>query len=112
MLYIVHIAIDNDRNDEWFRWMRDVHIRDVIDTGCFSDATVVRDFDADTGERTAYRIFYRAYSERSFDRYQREHASALQAEHTERYQGCFDADRELLPIVNRMSADPRTGEEE
>ena len=62
MLYVVYIAIDNDRNDEWFRYMRDEHLGDVLATGCFSDVTMARDFDADTAERTAYRIIYRAKS--------------------------------------------------
>lgn len=104
MLYVVHIEVDNDRNDEWFMWMRASHIPDVLRTGCFSDATVVRDFEADTEQRIAYRILYRAHSDRAFERYQREFAAPLQAEHTERYDGCFAAHRELLPIVNRLDA--------
>lgn len=99
MLYTVYIAIDRDRADEWLDWMRQVHVADVIDTGCFVDATLARDPDRDTDQRTAFRVVYRALSEEAFETYQSEHAPPLQQEHTLRYDGAFDASRDVLEIV-------------
>lgn len=104
MLYIVHIAVANDRNDEWFRWMRDVHIDDVLETGCFCDATMVRDPEADDVDHTAYRVLYRAHSDGAFRRYQAEHAKRLQEDHTSRFGDVIRARRELLPIIIRCTA--------
>ena len=103
MLYIVHIAVLNDRSDAWFRWMRDVHIDDVLGTGCFSDATMVRDPDADDAEHIAYRVLYRARSAVDFTRYQEEFAAPLQADHTERFGDCIRAHRETLPVLARAT---------
>lgn len=105
MLYIVHIAVDNDRNEEWFRYMRDEHLQDVLDTGCFYDVTMVRDPDADTAQRTAYRMLYRACSAAAYEQYRAEHAADLQADHTARFGDCIRADRELLPIIVQLVAD-------
>ena len=77
MLYVVFVAVDNEHNEAWFRWMRDEHIPDVLATGCFSDATFVRDADADTSSQTAYRILYQAHSDSAFQRYQDEFGEAL-----------------------------------
>ncbi|MFW5968925.1 MAG: DUF4286 family protein [Persicimonas sp.] len=104
MLYIVYIAVDRDRIEEWERWMRRVHVPDVLETGCFSDATMARDAGRDTDERAAYRIVYRAHSKEAFEEYQSEHAAALQEEHTERYAGAFEASRDLLDVVERFDA--------
>lgn len=99
MLYIVFISVDNDVHEDWYLWMRDVHVGDVLDTGCFYDAIVARDVDADTETRTAYRILYRAYSESAFRRYEAEHAPALKADHANRYAGRVEARRDILPIA-------------
>ena len=104
MLYIVFIAVNTDRNDEWFEWMRSTHVREVVATGCFTEATIVRDPDADTATQTGYRVIYRAHSDRAFQRYQREFGEALREEHVELFGDCTVARRELLPILLRTDA--------
>ena len=99
MLYTVYIAVDEDRADEWEEWLEDVHIPDVMDTGCFAHATMARDAAHDTPHRRAYRIVYTARSEAAFDEYQQHHVDALQADHTERYEGAFEASRDILPVL-------------
>lgn len=99
MLYTVYIKIDLSRCDEWETWMRRVHIPDVVNTGCFAHAVLARDAERDTDARKAYRVVYDALSEEAFDAYQKKHAPQLQKEHTERYQGAFEAYRDVLPVV-------------
>lgn len=99
MLYIVYIAIDRDRAEEWEQWMERVHMPDVMDTNCFTDSTLARDVGRDSAERQAYRVVYRAPSKEKFDEYQRDFAPPLQQEHTLRYDGAFEASRDELPVL-------------
>lgn len=99
MLYIVHIRVDEAIVDDWIDWMTEVHIPDVMETGCFASAAMARDAGADTDSRRAYRIVYRAPSEEAYEEYVEEYAEKLQEEHTERYEGQFEASRDLLPVV-------------
>ena len=99
MLYIVSIKIDREIADDWESWMADEHVPDVLATGCFETAAMARDEDGDTPDRQAYRIVYRAVSRDTYREYVEEHADALQAEHSGRYQGKFEASRELLPVL-------------
>ena len=99
MLYVVFVAIDRDLADDWAAWMRDTHIPDVLETGCFADALMVRDEATDSEARLGFRFMYRAHDAAALQRYQADHAAALQADHTTRYAGSFDARRELLPVV-------------
>lgn len=101
MLYTVYIAVDEQRADEWEAWMDQVHVPDVIQTGCFEHATLAREEARDEDARRAYRVVYRARSEDALERYQNEHAERLQAEHTERYDGAFEASRDILPVLGR-----------
>jgi hypothetical protein len=98
MLYIVYIAVAEARADSWSDWMREVHIPDVMATGCFAEAVVARDEEADRDGMRAWRIVYRAPSRGVYERYRDEFAEALQRDHTERYQGDFEARRELLDV--------------
>ena len=100
MLYIVHIRIDRPIADDWERWMRDVHVPDVVETGCFATAVMARDESSDDDQRVGFRIIYRAHSDQAYERYVAEHADRLQREHTERYRGRFDASRDLLDVVD------------
>ena len=101
MLYVVHISVDADRLAEWTSWMYDAHIPDVLATGCFAWGVVARVPESDPARR-AYRISTsRTAPTRS--RYQRDHAPALQHDHTSRFEGSFSAHRELLPLRSAFS---------
>ena len=59
---------------------------------------MARDESADTEARVAWVMMYHSPSSEDYERYKREHAAALQADHTERYAGRVNAERELLPV--------------
>ena len=99
ILYLVQVSIDREIADQWQRWMQDIHIPDVVATGCFQNAWMARMAESDTEARRAYRMVYLAKSKDSLDRYQAEFAPALQMDHTERFEGRFDASRELLDVI-------------
>ncbi|MEC9398770.1 MAG: DUF4286 family protein [Myxococcota bacterium] len=98
MLYIVRVWVDKEVAEDWRVWMRDIHIPEVVETGCFVRAYMARNEDADTEQRVAWVMMYHAPSAEDYARYKQEHAAALQADHTERYAGRVNAERELLPV--------------
>ena len=102
MLYLVYITIDGSLATDWVKWMVAVHIPDVIETGCFVSASLVRDAEADAHGRVGYRVLYRSATDADVDVYQREHAKRLQSAHTARYAGSFSARREVLPVVSQF----------
>jgi hypothetical protein len=82
--------------------MVDVHIPEVMATGCFVSSTMVRDSEGDRNGRVGYRVYYRSATDSDLDRYQAEFAKKLQATHTLRYQNAFSARREILPVVTQF----------
>lgn len=103
MLYLVRVAVDKAAHEEWLTWMLDHHLPDVLDTGCFLGADACRDAERDTPGRVAWTFVYRVRDEAAWTTYTREHAPALQADHTSRFSGRFEASRELLPVVRAFS---------
>lgn len=100
VLYNITISIDASVEKEWLKWMKEVHIPEVMQTGFFSENRICRmQDDAEQGGLT-YAIQYVCNSMEDFQDYQANYAPALQAEHTQRYQGKFAAFRTVLEIIH------------
>jgi len=99
IIYSVTVKIDQEVEEDWFQWMREVHIPDVMATGYFLENRWSRIIgEEDTG--TSYNIQYLCASMKDLHKYQVNSAPELQKEHTERYKGNFVAFRTLLETID------------
>ncbi len=99
IVYNITINIDNDHAEEWLNWMRDVHIPDVMKTGCFLENRIFRVLaDEDSGGKT-YSVQYYCNSMKEFEQYEKDFATALRADHTQRYKDKFVAFRTFLEVI-------------
>ncbi len=99
IVYNVTISVEADIHDEWFRWMRDEHIPDVMATGLFLDSRMVRVL-AEEDAGLTYAVQYTCADRTTYERYRHEFAPALQAKTQARYGGRFVAFRTLLEVVH------------
>ena len=101
ILYQVIVWIDQEVRDEWLRYMTDEHIPDVLETGLFAPGSGVmfRAKDLDENGRKAYVISYYFENASDLGAYQTNHAPALQEDHTEKWEGRFNASRLLAKMV-------------
>ena len=98
IIYNVTVNIDNDIREEWLRWMKTVHIPDVMATGYFLENKICRVL-VDEEQGTTYSIQYTVNNMKDLEEYQQRHAPRLQKEHSDRYANKFVAFRTLLEIV-------------
>jgi Domain of unknown function (DUF4286) len=100
VLYNVTINVDDNIREEWLKWMKEVHIPEVLQTGLFLHhrifqlLTVVGD-----NEGTNYAVQYYCEDMQHYQEYEREHAARLQNEVNVRYAGKFVAFRTILQEV-------------
>lgn len=99
IIYNVTINVDADVAEEWLRWMKEVHIPDVMATGLFLDNRIMRIMAEEEGG-LSYAIQYTCADMATYERYRVEHAPRLQAETQQRYGGRFAAFRTLLEVVH------------
>ncbi|MEW6468055.1 MAG: DUF4286 family protein [Bacteroidota bacterium] len=98
IIYNVTVNIDDSVHDEWLRWMKEEHIPDVMNTGCFLENKICRILvNEESG--TSYSIQYTCESMEKLNEYRQKHAQRLQKEHSERYRDKFVAFRTLLEII-------------
>jgi hypothetical protein len=100
IIYNVTVHIENSVADEWLQWMKEVHIPEVMATTYFIKNQVARVMDEENNGGRTYAVQYTARNMEDLLEYQREHAPALQAKHSERYKDKFVAFRTVLEIVD------------
>lgn len=98
IIYNVTISIDHEVQEEWLRWMKQVHIPEVMSTGLFIDNKILRVLNVDDTGAT-FSVQYSLNAMADYEKYQQEFAPRLQAEHTQRYKDKFVAFRTLLEVV-------------
>lgn len=99
ILYNVTVNIDEAVHDEWLTWMKEIHIPEVMETGCFVENKLCRILAEEEGG-FAYSIQYFSPNMETYIQYQTEYAPALQEEHTKKYAGKFGAFRTLLEVIH------------
>jgi hypothetical protein len=101
ILYNVTVSIDEQIHEDWLDWMKSKHIPDVMATGCFIESRILRVHGEEEGGKT-FAISYLCRTQEEYDRYQEEHAAALQQEHTGKFSGRFVAFRTLLTVLEEF----------
>jgi hypothetical protein len=79
ILYNVTINIDLSVHDQWMKWMQTKHINDVLATGKFTSARMVKVLVEEQGSAT-YSIQYTTESKEKLERYYQEDAPRLRQE--------------------------------
>lgn len=96
-IYNVTVTLEESVHDEWLRWMREIHIPDVMRTGFFTENKICKLLVEE--KETTYAIQYTFRKMEDLNAYQKEHAPRLQKEHSEKFKNKFAAFRTILEII-------------
>lgn len=98
IIYNVTVNVENEVREEWIRWMKEVHIPDVMKTGLFIENRFCRVMvDEESG--TTYSIQYMCATMTDYENYRDNHAQRLQKQHTDKFRDKYVAFRTLLETV-------------
>lgn len=97
IIYSVTVSIDAALRGNWLGWMEEVHIPDVMKTGCFLSYALQEVMDPPPQEGSfTFNVQYKCESMADYERYRDEFASALQVDHAKRYKDHYVAFRTIL----------------
>jgi Domain of unknown function (DUF4286) len=99
-IYNVTIKVDASIKDEWLKWLKEVHLPEVINTGCFISATILQLLETDISEDSTFAIQYQAESKAQYNRYIEQHSATMRQRSFDRWGDKFIAFRSLLQVVN------------
>jgi len=105
-IYNVTINIEEDCHDEWLSWMREIHIPEMMATGKFTGARMLKVMvEEETGGIT-YSIQYVTDSKATLEKYYKENAAQMRQDGINRFAGKFVAFRTELEFIDDYKATP------
>ena len=99
IIYNVTIKLDASIHQQWLNWLQDIHIPEVIGTGCFIKATVLRLLEVDDNEGPTYAIQYFAESKALYNRYIEKFAGEMRQRSFDKWGNRFIAFRSVMQVV-------------
>jgi hypothetical protein len=99
-IYNVTIQVQDSIHEAWLNWLREEHIPEVLQTGCFRNATILQLLDTDEGNGPTYAVQYRTESRSGYDEYIEKFAGVMRQRSVDRWGDKFIAFRSIMRVVN------------
>ena len=93
------IIIEEAIHQRWFKWMKDVYIPAVMETGYFNSYQVLTVIDS-PNEGVTYCIQYQTENLEKFNHFYSKHLHRLQALHNEQFENQFVLFNTLMQTVD------------
>lgn len=102
-IYNVTVKLDHGIHEAWVRWMNEIHLPDIMNTGCFEKYQFIRLLDVDESEGPTYAIQYYAASRAQYNRYMEIHAPRMRKASTDEWGDRFIAFRTFMEVVGQSA---------
>ena len=100
IVYNVTCNLHPNLADEWLSWMKEEHIPEVMQSGCFTECKILKLLtEANDNDGVNYAIQYTAPSIESYNQYKEQFAPLLQAKTKEKYGDSVLAYRSILEVI-------------
>ena len=99
-IYNVTIKVQEPIHEGWLQWLKEEHVPEVLATGCFTNATIVRLLEVDDSEGPTYAIQYNAESKALYNRYIENFAGILRQKSFDKWGDQFMGFRSLMQVIN------------
>jgi len=99
-LYNVTVLVTHEKVEEWKSYMTNIHILDVMNTGCFDSFKLNRLKFVDEKDGISFAVQYIAPSEAKLQEYMGQHAPALQKDHKDKFGESALAFRTIMEILH------------
>jgi hypothetical protein len=98
-IYNVTIQVTWSIHEDWLSWMTEVHMQEVLDTGCFGNCRLLRLVEVDETDGPTYAAQYTAASKALYNSYISNHSEILRKKSYERWGDQFIAFRSVMQQV-------------
>lgn len=99
IIYNITIKVTHNIHTDWLRWIKEVHIPEILDTGLFHDYRMCRLLEQDDTDGPTYTVQYVTDSLENYQTYVREHAPYFRQKTTDLFGDQFVAFRTVMQVV-------------
>lgn len=100
IIYNVTIKVDHSITENWLTWLKEEHIPEIINTGCFTHATILRLLETDETDGITYAVQCHAANKESYNRYISQFADNLRKKSFDKWGNNFIAFRSVMMVVH------------
>jgi len=100
IIYNVTIKVDASIATEWLLWLKEVHIPEVMETGCFTGSRIMQLLEVDESEGPTFAIQYFAESKAIYNLYIEKFAGLMRQKSFDKWGNKFIAFRSVMQVVN------------
>jgi hypothetical protein len=100
IIYNVTTKVEHSIAGSWLDWLKQEHINDLIQTGCFTHAVVLQLTDIDDAEGPTYAVQYHAESKAMYNSYIAHYADAMRKKVTDKWGNKFISFRTVMQVVD------------
>ncbi len=100
IIYNVTTQVNHSIANAWLKWLKEEHIPDILSTGCFTNATILRLIEVDESPGPTYAIQYHATTKALYNRYIEVFAEPMRKKAIAKWGDQFIAFRSVLQVVN------------
>jgi hypothetical protein len=100
IIYNVTIKVEHSIHAGWLTWMKEEHIPDVINSGCFTHAVMLHLFEADDADGVTYAMQYHAKDKEQYNLYMEKFMPEMRKRLTDKWGSKVSAFRTVMQVVN------------
>ncbi len=100
VVYNVTVKVQQAIAEGWLAWLKEEHIPDIIATGCFTHAGILRLLEVDDSEGPTYAVQYHGANTELYNKYISVFADDMRKKATDKWGDKFIAFRSVMQIVH------------
>lgn len=100
IIYNVTVKVEHRISSDWMKWLKDEHIPHLIETGCFTHATVARLLETDDTDGPTFAVQYFAESKSLYNRYITQFSDEMRKRAFDKWGNQFIAFRSVMELVH------------
>lgn len=100
IVYNVTVKVDAGIASKWLEWLQTEHITEVIGTGCFTKASILKLLEVDETEGPTFAIQYFAENKAMYNQYIEKYAGLMRQKSYDKWGDKFIAFRSVMQVVN------------
>ncbi|RYF80971.1 MAG: DUF4286 family protein [Chitinophagaceae bacterium] len=99
IVYNITTKVAVQVSEEWLQWLQAEHVPEILNTGCFTAAKLMRLLEQNDSEGPTYTVQFTTSSIAAYEYYLAEHADELRQKAFDKWGNQFISFRSLMEIV-------------
>ena len=100
IIYNITTKVHHSIAAEWLQWLKNIHVKDVMESDCFTEFKIVKLLEVDEDEGPTFAVQFFAESKALYNRYIEKFAGEMRKRSFDKWGDKFISIRSVMQIVD------------